>query len=326
MRKLSELQKDILTVISSSPKLLVTNQIATILRKDQTTIFNSVESLIERGMLEAERERDGIKKFLKLTEMGVCYAVETCHVYYEDILQNHPYLKPFREVEEIQQMVISPRLRQEAYQELAFDRMFDDELNENYRGDTLRFFPKTSSQYMERVLDAVTASVSTYRDFGVNYEEIKKYIEQTKIALVKRMNGLSERYDRYADFEKKWIEWCQANASPVDLSQGPQKPSLKEFYQQNKPASFFHEIIIFVYYLTKFNKQTDVSYAQIMACYFEVGQKPPQIGDAIPHPDNQGLLSKGPGEDIIRLTPLGERFVELRMDLEMKRRRESINQ
>src|SRR5690242_21111566 len=64
---------------------------------------------------------------------------------------------------------------------------------------------------------------------------------------------------------------------PVDLKANVKKVGLREFYTEKNPSNHYENTVVFVYYLTKINKQTEVKYGEILSCYEEVGEKKPSI-------------------------------------------------
>ena len=98
---------------------------------------------------------------------------------------------------------------------------------------------------------------------------------------------------------------------PVDLKAGETKPGLREFYSEKRPASHYEKTAVFAYYLTKFNKNTEVKYGEILSCYEEVDEKKPSIVDIIKNSIRyKGWLEAGSDKYSCRLTISGENFVK----------------
>jgi hypothetical protein len=68
---------------------------------------------------------------------------------------------------------------------------------------------------------------------------------------------------------------------------------------------------VFVYYITKVNKQAEIKYGEILSCYEEVGEKKPSITDIIKNSIRyKGWLEWGYDKFTTRLTISGENFVK----------------
>ena len=98
---------------------------------------------------------------------------------------------------------------------------------------------------------------------------------------------------------------------PVDLKAGESKVGLREFYAEKKPANHYEKAAIFVYYLTKFNKQQEVKFGELLSCYEEVNEKKPSIADIVKNSIRyKGWLEQGTEKYSTRLTISGENFVK----------------
>jgi hypothetical protein len=94
---------------------------------------------------------------------------------------------------------------------------------------------------------------------------------------------------------------------------------LREFYAEKKPANHYEKTVVFVYYLTKINKETEVKYGEILSCYEEVDEKKPSIIDIIKNSVRyKGWLEQGSGKFITRLTISGENFVKFDLPQQKK--------
>jgi hypothetical protein len=97
---------------------------------------------------------------------------------------------------------------------------------------------------------------------------------------------------------------------PVDLKAGSDKVGLREFYNKKRPANHYEKTAVFVYYLTKFNKQSEVKFGEILSCYDEVDEKKPSIIDIVKNSIRyKGWLSHGSDKLSTVLTISGENFV-----------------
>jgi hypothetical protein len=98
---------------------------------------------------------------------------------------------------------------------------------------------------------------------------------------------------------------------PVDLKSNVNKIGLREFFATKKPSNHYEKATLFVYYLTKFNKEVEVKYGEILSCYEEVEEKKPSIVDIIKNSIRyKGWLEQGTDKYTTRLTISGENFVK----------------
>ncbi|HZA70146.1 MAG TPA: hypothetical protein VE548_10640 [Nitrososphaeraceae archaeon] len=98
---------------------------------------------------------------------------------------------------------------------------------------------------------------------------------------------------------------------PVDLKGSDSKIGLREFYADKKPSNHYEKTVVFVYYLTKFNKEDEIRYGEILSCYEEVDEKKPSITDIVKNSVRyKGWLEYGSDKFSIRLTISGENFVK----------------
>lgn len=101
---------------------------------------------------------------------------------------------------------------------------------------------------------------------------------------------------------------------PVDLKANESKPGLREFYAEKSPQNHYEKAAIFVYYLTKYNKEHEVKFGEILSCYEEVNEKKPSIVDIIKNSVRyKGWLEYGSDKFAARLTISGENYVKFDM-------------
>ncbi|HKU49120.1 MAG TPA: hypothetical protein VJP79_04150, partial [Nitrososphaera sp.] len=80
---------------------------------------------------------------------------------------------------------------------------------------------------------------------------------------------------------------------------------------EKKPLNHYEKVAIFVYYLTKFNKQQEVKFGEILSCYEEVNEKKPSILDIVKNSLRyKGWLEQGADKYSTRLSISGENFVK----------------
>jgi hypothetical protein len=98
---------------------------------------------------------------------------------------------------------------------------------------------------------------------------------------------------------------------PVDLKRSDTKIGLREFYVDKKPSNHYEKTVVFVYYLTKFNKEEEIRLGEILSCYEEIDEKKPSITDIVKNSIRyKGWLEYGSDKFSIRLTISGENFVK----------------
>jgi hypothetical protein len=106
---------------------------------------------------------------------------------------------------------------------------------------------------------------------------------------------------------------------PVDLKANGNKIGLREFYAEKKPVNHYEKALVFVYYITKFNKQAEVKYGEILSCYEEVDEKKPSITDIVKNSIRyKGWLEQGSDKFTARLTISGENLVKFDLPQQKK--------
>jgi hypothetical protein len=98
---------------------------------------------------------------------------------------------------------------------------------------------------------------------------------------------------------------------PVDLKANDEKIGLREFYREKNPSNHYEKVVVFVYYLMKFNLKKEVKFGEILSSYEEVNEKKPSIIDIVKNSIRyKGWLEAGPEKFSARLTISGENFVK----------------
>ena len=98
---------------------------------------------------------------------------------------------------------------------------------------------------------------------------------------------------------------------PVDLKVNDKRIGLREFYAQKKPSNHYERTAVFAYYLSHFNKKTEIKYGELLSCYEEVDEKKPSIIDIVKNSIRyKGWLEPGYDKFATRLTISGENFVK----------------
>ena len=112
---------------------------------------------------------------------------------------------------------------------------------------------------------------------------------------------------------------------PIDLKANEIKIGLREFYSEKRPASHYEKVAVFVYYLTKFNKQKEVKFGELLSCYEEVNEKKPSILDIVKNSIRyKGWLEQGSEKYATRLTISGENFVKFDVPAQSEKASQSI--
>jgi hypothetical protein len=97
----------------------------------------------------------------------------------------------------------------------------------------------------------------------------------------------------------------------VDLKSSESKPGLREFYAEKKPTNHYEKTAVFAYYLTKFNKHSEIKFGEILTCYEEISEKKPSVVDIVKNSVRyKGWLENGSEKFSCRLTISGENFVK----------------
>lgn len=98
---------------------------------------------------------------------------------------------------------------------------------------------------------------------------------------------------------------------PVDLKGNNEKIGLRDFYAEKKPTNHYEKTTLFVFYLTKYNKLTEIKYGEILSCYEEINEKKPSIIDIVKNSIRyKGWLEPGIEKLSTRLTISGENFIK----------------
>ncbi len=144
--------------------------------------------------------------------------------------------------------------------------------------------------------------------------------ESDKIHLVKNKNGgNTSTLDMHTEVPisskstKHSIPKLSVNIPPlpVDLKASDNKPGLREFYKEKKPSNHYEKSTLFVYYLTKYNKQTEIKFGEILSCYEEINEKKPSVIDIVKNSIRyKGWLEPGSEKYSARLTISGENYIK----------------
>lgn len=98
---------------------------------------------------------------------------------------------------------------------------------------------------------------------------------------------------------------------PVDMKVSEEKPGLRDFFKEKKPSNHYEKCTLFVFYITKFNKQIEVKYGEVLSCYEEINEKKPSIVDIVKNSIRyKGWLEPGIEKYSTRLTISGENYIK----------------
>ena len=107
---------------------------------------------------------------------------------------------------------------------------------------------------------------------------------------------------------------------PIDLKTSEIKVGLREFYSEKRPANHYEKVVVFVYYLTKFNNQQEVKFGELLSCYEEVNEKKPSILDIVKNSIRyKGWLEQGSEKYATHLTISGENFVKFDLPVQSEK-------
>lgn len=120
--ELGETQNEILRLIAKSKfnKPLTVSDIANEVHKDQAGIFRSVESLVEKRLIETVQEMPRTRRKLYLTDKGACYVIGLQNISYHTLRTNHPQLTVLTMVSELASFIRKPEILSE-----IVDMLFD---------------------------------------------------------------------------------------------------------------------------------------------------------------------------------------------------------
>lgn len=99
----------------------------------------------------------------------------------------------------------------------------------------------------------------------------------------------------------------------LDLSGGPENPSLEEFFEQYQTSNNFERNVLFVYYLEKIISTEKIDYNHVYTCYRYLNRRSPSdpYQSLIRTAHEKGWLdTSNLLEDGVKITTLGENAVE----------------
>ena len=164
-----------------------------------------------------------------------------------------------------------------------------------------------TSAIKQTVTQGIMHSITDHNVSALQHQNSEKKPDISKIELVKANN-------KHAMKQSPSLP-----PIPVDLKANGDKLGLRQFYAEKNPANHYEKTVVFVYYLTKINKQTEVKYGEILSCYEEVNEKKPSITDIIKNSIRyKGWLAQGTDKFTTRLTISGENFVKFDLPQQKK--------
>lgn len=96
----------------------------------------------------------------------------------------------------------------------------------------------------------------------------------------------------------------------LNLKNDKDRPSLREFYSEKKPASYVEHNTLFIFYLNRLCDIDTVTPSHVYTCYADVGaRKPGAFYQSLLDTSRKGWIDTSDTERI-RVTTVGENFVE----------------
>lgn len=147
---------------------------------------------------------------------------------------------------------------------------------------------------------------------GLSKQE-ESYTKSLPLHIQTKLSGLQTNNTKHSCSKQSLI----LPPIPVDLKSNDNKVGLREFYAQKKPSNHYEKTAVFAYYLSQFNKKTEIRYGEILSCYEEVDEKKPSIIDIVKNSIRyKGWLEPGYDKFATRLTISGENFVKFDLPLQ----------
>ena len=166
-----------------------------------------------------------------------------------------------------------------------------------------------TSAIKQTVTQGIIHSITDHNVSALQEQNSEKKPEISKLELVKANNN-----NKHATKQSPSLP-----PIPVDLKANENKVGLREFYAEKSPSNHYEKTVVFVYYITRINKQTEVKYGEILSCYEEVNEKKPSITDIIKNSIRyKGWLAQGSDKFTTRLTISGENFVKFDLPQQKK--------
>jgi hypothetical protein len=170
-----------------------------------------------------------------------------------------------------------------------------------------------TSAIKQTVTQGIIHSITDHNISALQEQNSEKKPEISKLELVKANNN-NNNNNKHATKQSTSLP-----PIPVDLKANENKVGLREFYAEKNPSNHYEKTVVFVYYITKINKQTEVKYGEILSCYEEVNEKKPSITDIIKNSIRyKGWLAQGSDKFTTRLTISGENFVKFDLPQQKK--------
>lgn len=184
---------EILKSIANSSELLVVNQLATKLGKDQTTVFKSVSNLISKKILFGFQEYPKGRKYLKFTDKGAFIALSNEVTEIEEILRNHSYVSIPRVILRLRDFVSDDVLnihRSEIFGGVWDDKAFDKDGKCLLDSPALR--PYLTMPFLN-LIKLILFSVDSSDDKSIITDpgKLKDYINDAKNAFLEEVQNLS---------------------------------------------------------------------------------------------------------------------------------------
>ena len=189
-----------------------------------------------------------------------------------------------------------------------FEEIFKVAIKEviiNNKDNMLNYTPTPSNRTVENV--PIPLENFSSQESETNSSKRKDFQNSEISEVVQRELQLSSRPARHS-ISKNSIN---IPLLPVDLKENNEKVGLRDFYAEKKPTNHYEKTTLFIFYLTKYNKQQEIKYGEILSCYEEINEKKPSIIDIVKNSIRyKGWLEPGIEKLSTRLTISGENFIK----------------
>ena len=154
-----------------------------------------------------------------------------------------------------------------------------------------------------------------YKDFKERLATSETSLKPLKIIKEKKSRaksklGIKKTTQTSTKSKTKSFKESYTPVKDLDLAKGSRDMSLKDYYKQKSPRSFIDKNVVFVFYLKKTVKVTQVTLNHIYTCYEEVSsRKPAAFKQSVADTSRKGYLNTASYEDI-NITVRGENLIK----------------
>lgn len=189
--ELGDLQKRVLTEIVNrrleDEEALVVNRLATILERDQTTVFKSVKILEEKRFIVSKQETNRGPRELEITHKGFFYTVKYCGIDFEGWLMKYYPKLVSSLISEIRNIVPKPENRRKVFESMALFALTNN-LFDNMGAATI-FTPGTYANQLATI-DTLKTLIELRRNApdAVNEKQLEKFLNSQKQSMKKALD------------------------------------------------------------------------------------------------------------------------------------------